>query len=167
MSKNNIPSGAFLNNTHPREARAMEEILIHHQMRPLKIEYSIMRDQKSNEIMIKMPTSIAGELVISPSGKSASKNRRLFSMTPTKELRFPNGNFVKSGVKEMVQAKVEFISHGEHEDATYLIEEPNLEEVIDTAIECLAQIDSVYLILVPKIRRPRRGKRFSQEKENE
>ena len=167
MSKNNIPSGAFLNSTYPREASAMEEILVHHQLRPLKIEYSIIRDENSNEIIIKMPTSIAGELVISSSSKSASKNRRLFRMTPPKELRFPDGKLVKSGVKEMVQAKVEFISHGEHEDATYLIEEPNLGEVIDTAIECLAQIDSTYITMKPKLRRPRRGKPSPQGKDNE
>jgi hypothetical protein len=167
MSKNNIPSGALLNKTHPREARAMEEILIHHQMRPLKIEYSIIHNEDRNEVMIKMPTSIPGELIISSSCKSTLKNRRLFRMTPPKELRFPDGNFVKSEVKEMVQAKVEFISHGEHEDATYLIEEPNLGEVIDTAIECLAQIDSIYITLKPKIRGPRRKKQSPPEKENE
>jgi hypothetical protein len=167
MSKNNIPSGALLNKTYPWEARAMEEILIHHQMRPLKIKYSIIHKEDRNEIMIKMPISIPGELIISSSCKSTSKNRRLFRMTPPKELRFPDGNFVKSEVKEMVQAKVEFISHGEHEDATYLIEEPNLGEVIDTAIECLAQIDSIYITLKPKIRSPRREKPSPQEKDNE
>ena len=152
------PSGSFLNDLFAKEACAMEKIAIHDQMRPLGIEYTIEHDHKRNELTIKIPTSIAGILRISAHHDEVTKNRRFFRVIPPKEVRLPGGKVLKSEAKEMVHAEVEFISHGEHENATYLIDEPNFAEVIDTAIECLAQIDSIYLRPLPRKRPGRKDK---------
>jgi hypothetical protein len=136
----------------------MEKIVVTHQLRPLNIEYKIIHNRKLNEITIEIPTTTSGILRISANEKGIYKNRRFFHASPAKEMRLPGGKVLKSEAKEIVHAEVEFVSHGEHESATYLIDEPNFAEVIDTAIECLAQIDHVYLSPLPKKRPPRREK---------
>jgi len=158
MSNHHIPSAAQLNNLFAAEACAMEKVAINHQLRPLNIDYKLIIDRKRHEITIEIPTTIDGILRISASDKGGTKSRRFFRNSPPKQLRLPDGKVLKSEAKEVVHASVEFISHGEHEDATYIIDEPNFAEVIDTAIECLAQIDSVYLSPLPKKRPPRREK---------
>ncbi len=160
MSKK-TPSGSFLNDLFAAEACSMEKIAIMHQLRPLNIEYKIIHNRQRNEIIIEMPTTTSGILRISAHEKGVYKNRRFFRIAPPKEVRLPGGKVLKSQAKEMVHAEVEFDSHGEHENATYLIDEPNFAELIDTAIECLAQIDSIYLQPIAKTsknRPPRREK---------
>ena len=156
MSNKSTPSGSQLNNIFAAEACSMEKIIIMHQLRPLKIDYKIIHNRKLNEITIEVPTTIDGVIRISAHEKGNYKNRRFFRNIPPKEMRLPGGKVLKSEAKEMVHAEVEFISYGEHENATYIIDEPNFAEVIDTAIECLAQIDSVYLEPLPRKRSPRR-----------
>lgn len=155
---NKTPSGSFLNELFAEEACRLEKIAVNHQMRALGIEYRIEHDRKRNEISIIIPTSINGTLRISAHQKGAIKNRRFFRIIPPKEVRLPGGKVLKSDAKEMVHAEVEFISYGEHENATFQIDDPNFAELIDTAIECLAQIDSVYLQTIPKSNKPRREK---------
>ena len=155
MSKQNIPSGSNLNSIFAAEACSLEKIMVIHQLRPLNIDYKIIHNRKLNEITIEIPTTIDGILRISANEKGIYKNRRFFHSMPPKEMRLPGGKVLKSEAKEIVHAEVEFVSHGEHESATYLIDEPNFAEVIDTAIECLAQIDHVYLSPLPKKRPPR------------
>jgi hypothetical protein len=158
MSKPSTPSGSQLNSIFAAEACAMEKILVTHQLRELNIEYKIIHNRKLNEITIEIPTTIDGILRISANEKGTYKNRRFFHVAPTKEMRLPGGKVLKSEAKEVIHAEVEFISYGEHESATYLIDEPNFAEVIDTAVECLAQIDHIYLYPLPKKRPPRRDK---------
>jgi hypothetical protein len=158
MANKNTPSGSSLNNLFAAEACSMEKIAIMHQLRPLKIEYKIIHDRKRNEITIEIPTTINAILRISAHEKGTFKNRRFFRFLPPKEVRLPGGKAIRSEAKEMVHAEVNFISYGEHEDATFLIDEPNFAELIDTAIECLAQIDSVYLSTLPKKRPGRKEK---------
>ena len=143
----------------------MEKIAIHDQMRPLGIEYTIEHDHKRNELTIKIPTSIDGILRISAHHDAVTKNRRFFRVIPPKEVRLPGGKVLKSEAKEMVHAEVEFISHGEHENVTFQINEPNFAELIDTAIEGLSQIDSIYLSTIPKSnkKRPSRGDNPDQD----
>ena len=150
MSKQNIPSGSALNSIFAAEACSMEKINLIHQLRPLNIEYKLIHNRKLNEITIEIPTNIDGILRISANEKGTYKNRRFFRAMPPKEMRLPGGKVLKSEAKEIVHAVVEFVSHGEHESATYLIDEPNIAEVIDTAIECLAQIDGIYLSPIKK-----------------
>ena len=152
------PSGSYLNDIFAGEACSLEKIAIMHQLRPLNIDYKLIHNRKLNEVTIEIPTSIDGILRISAHEKGVYKNRRFFRVMPPKEMRLPGGKVLKSEAKEMVHAEVDFISYGEHENATYIIDEPNFAEVIDTAIECLAQIDSVYLQTIPKQRPPRREK---------
>ena len=152
------PSGSYLNDIFAGEACSLEKIAIMHQLRPLNIEYKLIHNRKLHEVTIEIPTSIDGILRISAHEKGAYKNRRFFRVMPPKEMRLPGGKVLKSEAKEMVHAEVDFISYGEHENATYIIDEPNFAEVIDTAIECLAQIDSVCLQTIPKQRPPRREK---------
>ena len=155
---NKTPSGSLLNDLFAVEACSMEKIAIMHQLRSLKIDYKIIHDRKRNEISIEIPTTTSGILRISAHQKGVYKNRRFFRIMPPKEMRLPGGKAIRSEAKEMVHAEVEFISHGEHENATYLIDEPNFAEVIDTAIECLDQIDSIYLRPLPKKRPGRKEK---------
>jgi hypothetical protein len=158
MASKKVPSGSHLNELFAAEACSMEKIAIIDQLRPLNIDYKIIHDRKRNEIMIEIPTSIDGIIRISAYQKGATKNRRFFRFAPPKEMRLPGGKVIRSSAKERVHAEVDFISHGEHENATYIIDETDFAEVIDTAIECLAQIDSVYLSTLPKKRPQRREK---------
>lgn len=149
------PSGSYLNDIFAGEACSLEKIAIMHQLRPLNIDYKLIHNRKLNEVTIEIPTSIDGILRISAHEKGVYKNRRFFRVMPPKEMRLPGGKVLKSEAKEMVHAEVDFISYGEHENATYIIDEPNFAEVIDTAIECLAQIDSVYLTPISKSNKKR------------
>ena len=155
MSNHKIPSGRLLNDLFADEACRMEKISIHHQLRPLNIEYKLEHDRTRNEVTIIIPTSIDGILRISAYQKGATKNRRFFRISQPKQMRLPGGKVIRSEAREMIRAEVDFISHGEHENATYIIDEPNFAEVIDTAIECLAQIDSVYLTPISKSNKKR------------
>ncbi|MFM8922247.1 MAG: hypothetical protein ACKOFV_06325 [Candidatus Nanopelagicaceae bacterium] len=166
MSKQNTPSGSDLNNIFAAEACSMEKITIMHQLRSLNIEYKIIHNRKLNEITIEIPTTIHGILRISANEKGIYKNRRFFRNIPPKEMRLPGGKVLKSEAKEMVHAEVEFESHGEHESATYLIDQPNFAEVIDTAIECLAQIDSIYLSTIPKTPKKRQPRGDNPDKDD-
>ena len=158
MSNINLPTGSFLNEIYAVEACSMEKIAAKNQLNKLKIEYKILHDREHNEITLMIPGEYNGDLRITPHQEGVLKNRRFFRNSPPKEMRLPGGKVLKSEAKEMVHAVVNFISSGEHENATFIISEPNFAELIDTAIECLAQIDSVYFQPVPKKRPPRRGK---------
>lgn len=157
MSKS-TPSGAALNQMFSEMACRMEKIEIRHQFNPLKIEYKLEHDRKRNEITIVIPTTTSGVLHIYPADKDVRKSRRFFQVHAPKQVRLPGGKVLKSPTKEIVHAMVDFVSHGEHESVSYIIDEPNFAEVIDTAIECLAQIDGIYLSPITK-KRPTRGKK--------
>ena len=158
MSLQNNSSGSYLNSIYAAEACGMEKIESKHQLCALNIEYKIVHDRKLNEIIIEIPTNIEGLLRISAHEKGEYKNRRFFRSIPPKEMRLHGGKVLKSEAKVIIHAQVEFISYGEHESVTYIIDEPNFAEVIDTAIECLAQIDSIYLTPIPKKRHKGRKK---------
>ena len=163
MSNKNAPSGSSLNEIYASEACSMEKIVIISQLNKLKIEYKVLHDRQRNEITVIIPGISNGSLRITADQKGALRNRRFFRNMPPKEMRLPGGKVLKSEAKEMVHAVVDFLSNGEHENATYIIDEPNFAELIDTAIECLAQIESVYFQPVPKKRPPRREKPYQPE----
>ena len=155
MSKEiKTPSASMLNELFPVEACAMERAVVINQLRSLGIEYKITR--KKHELVIDVPTTADGILQITPSEMGSPTNRRFFHSAPAQQMRLPGGKVLKSEPKEIVFATVDFISHGEHPNVTYLLKETNFAEVIDTAIESLAQIDGIYLSPIKK-NRGRRG----------
>lgn len=158
MSNKQIPSGADYASMHKELETRMQRIICEFQLKPLGIDYKIVNDKKNNEFAIVINTTIDGILEITPFDEKIKSSRRFFRKSPGKVTRMPNGKFVEGDSREMVYAKVRFISHGAHEDATYVITDENFPELIDSAIECLWQIDSIYLQPLPKKRSPRRKK---------
>ena len=148
------PSASMLNELFPVEACAMERAVIIDQLRDIGIEYQITR--RKHELVIKLPTTADGYLMITPTEKGPCANRRFFHSAPPQQMRLPGGKVLKSEPREIIFATVEFISHGEHPDVTYILKEPNFAEIIDTTIESLAQIDGIYLSPIKK-NRGRRG----------
>lgn len=158
MSNKQIPSGAHYAAVHKDLETRMQRITCEFQLKPLGIDYKIVNDKKRNEFSIVINTTIDGIIEIRPHDENSLSNRRFFRRTPAKMMRLPNGKVVEGETREMVHAEVSFISGGAHENATYVIIDENFAEVIDSAIECLSQIDSIYLQPMPKKRPPRRKK---------
>lgn len=156
MANKNIPSASVLNEIFPHEAYVMERTLIINQLRLLGIEYKVTRNKNRYEVIIEIPTTGDGMLRITAADKTSGLHRRFFRTTPPQQMRLPGGKVLKSEAKETVHAEVEFISNGPHEDVTYILKEPNFAEVIDTAIESLAQIENISVSPLQKKRPQRR-----------
>ena len=138
----------------PTAGLSMARIAILDQVHPLGIEYKLIRRRQSIEIEI--PTTDGGLIRISAVEKGPSGVCSFFKTAPAMQLRLPGGKVVKSEAKEEIHAKVEFISAAAQNVVTYLLKEPNFAEVIDTAIESLAQIDKIHVFPIErKHRRPR------------
>ncbi len=148
------PSASALYEMFPKEAMALERAAIIEQLRRLGIEYKVTRNRYG--LVIDIPTNIDGFLRITATNLAPRSYGKFFEKSHSKQLRLPNGKVLKSETQEIISATVDFISHGEHPDVCYLLKEPNFAEIIDTAIETLAQIDGIYLSPIQK-NRGRRG----------
>lgn len=156
MSSNKpAPSASMLNDIFPDVAYSLERTAVTDQLRALGIEFTVKR--KRYELIIELPTTADGILRITATEGGSGQHARFFHTSAPKQLRLPGGKVVKSDAREVVHATVEFISHGEHPDVTYLLKEPNFAEVIDTAIESLSQIDGIYLSVIKRQRPQRRN----------
>ena len=145
----------------PSTALSMARIAIIDQIQPLGIEYKVIRRRQGIEIEI--PTTSNGLLRITATEKGPGEFYTFFKSAPEMKMRLPGGKVIKSEAKEEIHATVEYISGCEHEDVTYLLKEPNFAEVIDTAIESLAQIDKIRVFPLERNRRPRRSHPYQPE----
>ena len=159
--KKYTPNVETLYTMFPSAARAMARIAITEQLRPLGIEYKVIGRRQGIEIEI--PTTSNGLLRITATEKGPGEFYSFFKSAPEMKMRLPGGKVIKSEAKEEIHATVEYISGCEHEDVTYLLKEPNFAEVIDTAIESLAQIDKIRVFPLERNRRPRRSHPYQPE----
>ena len=148
------PTASTLNAMFPNIAISFERTVITEQLRKLGIEFTM--NHRGKHFIIDIPTNADGILRITPT-EDDGINSEFFKVSPLKQVRLPGGRMIKTEASEIVLATVEFISHGEHPDVTYLLKEPNFAEVIDTAIESLSQIDGIYLSVIQKQRPQRRN----------
>ena len=148
------PTASTLNAMFPNIAISFERTVITEQLRKLGIEFTL--NHKGKHFVIEIPTTADGILRLTPT-EDDGVNSEFFKFSTPRQVRLPGGRMIKTEASEIVLATVEFISHGEHPDVTYLLKEPNFAEVIDTAIESLSQIDGIYLSVIQKQRPQRRN----------
>lgn len=149
------PPVSMLYEFFPEEALQMERVVINRQLREIGLEYRISR--KKFALTIDIPTSPEGLLRITATEDGSGTYRKFFHSSEPKRLRLPGGKVVKSEPQEVIHATVEFLTNNPHDDVTYLLREPNFAEIVDTAIESLAQVDGIYVSLIEKKRNPRRN----------
>ena len=135
------PTPEQLRHMLPKEANAMDRIVVTEQLKALGIEYRLIRTK--TELIIEIPTTRDFVMRIKATDLGPGRYMEFFTFVNIKPTRLPGGRMIPGTVKETIRASVEFISHGEHDDVTFTLHEQSLKNLIEGAIDALSQIDGI------------------------
>jgi len=130
--------------------------MIHHQMRPLVIEYRVLNVKGA--LMVEIPLTLDYQLRITTKRESAGTiHRDFFTFEREKPTKLENGR-IKLGQQTMwVDARVELIPLGDGQYIDMGIKERTLPEVLENALVGLSDHDRIHVTTLP--RKPRRMKK--------